>query len=362
MRIDFFRPVFLARVFFILLSTWMASYVAWETRQDPILFALLGLSFSLLFVLIEYSTQAISSRKILFAAGGAFLGLIFAETFYPTAAWLMGLVFQVVDNLKPIDAYSDDPTNLPRDLVKPATARYICHMMFGYFGLVLALRHADWLRIGNLKFYLANPTDRPKVLDSSAIIDGRIVSMIGLKLLDGSVVVPTFVLNEIQRLSDSGDTLRRSRGKRGLEILDRLRAECRSLDLITTDYPDLDQVDEKLVRLCREMNADLVTTDFNLQKIAQFHQVQTLNLNELSSALRTSVYVGEMTSVKIVKPGKESGQGVGYLEDGSMVVVDDAAGLAGRECPITIVNIIQNASGRLVFGRLLDETRSGSAR
>ncbi|MBI1783512.1 PIN/TRAM domain-containing protein [Candidatus Sumerlaeota bacterium] len=357
MRDNLFKPVVLTRLFFVLLSTWMATYLAWDTQQDPLLFSLLGFAGGLFFVLIEYATQAIASRKIVLAAFGWFVGLIFAQMFYPTFGWLAGLVLQVINALTPISIDKADQMRIPKNLVTPDMARFICHMMFGYFGLVLALRHADWLRIGNLKFYLANPTDRAKVLDSSAIIDGRVIEVVSLGLLNGPILVPNFVLNEVQFLSDAPDAQKRARGKRGLEVLDKLRTNCKTLDLIATDYPDLAEVDQKLVRLCREMNADMITNDYNLQKVAQMHQIHTINLNELSAALRPTVYIGETLVLRIVKQGKESRQGVGYLEDGSMVVVDGADGLIGQDCDVTISSILQNPSGRLIFARLCEEGR-----
>jgi uncharacterized protein YacL len=339
----------------------MVTYLAWETHRDPKWFCLFGFVGSTVIVLIEYASNVIASRKIMLAFVGWMLGLICAQIFYPTFGWLVGLVFSVFDSLKPMSLNAATQPPPPPLRITPETARFVCHMLFGYFGLVLALRHADWFRLGNLKFYLANPSDRPKVLDSSVIIDGRILDLIALGMLEGPVLAPYFVINEVQMLSDAPDDHRRSRGKRGLEVLDKLRVQCPGLDTVDTDYPDLAGVDDKLVRLCRELNADLLTNDANLQKVAQLHQIKTVNLNELAAALRQTVYVGDTIFVRIVKPGKEPGQGVGYLDDGSMIVVDEAEHLTGKEIEIEVSGMLQNPSGRMIFGRPAEFARGRAA-
>jgi uncharacterized protein YacL len=323
-----YRPVLFARVIFILLMTWMGVLLAGSSKQNPILFSAIAFVSALAIVVFEYSTDAVSSRRILFAAFGLLVGLIMAHLFYPI---------------------------IPARLVNPETSRLICMTLFSYFGVILALKHSDWLRPGNLKFFLINPLDRPKVLDSSVIIDGRIHELIGLRLIGGPIVLPTFVLNEIQSIADSSDPYRRARGRRGLEVLDRLRRSCKTLDVVETDFPEIPAVDQKLVQLCRTMNTDLVTNDFNLQKIAELHQINVINLNELADALRPTVYIGETMELTIVKPGKEAGQGVGYLDDGTMIVVEGADNHIGHTCDIVVSNILQNPSGRLIFARLKEE-------
>lgn len=326
----FYRPVFFARVIFILMMTWLGVLLAlsYDPPRNPLLFSSVAFIGSVIFVIFEYATNAISSRKILTAGVGLFLGLIFAQLFYPC---------------------------VPERIVEPKTSRFICSILFGYFGIVLALRHSDWLRPGNLKFFFVNPMDKPKVLDSSVIIDGRIGDVLAYRLVGGPIIVPSFVLNEIQGIADSSDPYRRARGRRGLDVLDRLRKNCKTLDIIETDFPDHAEVDQKLVQLCKATNSDLVTNDFNLQKIAELHQIHVFNLNELADALRPSVYVGETLELMIVRPGKEAGQGIGYLEDGTMIVVEGADNLIGTECEIVVSNILQNPSGRLIFARIRDD-------
>ncbi len=351
------RPIFLARLFFVLLATWMGALLGWDTQHDPRLFSALGLVGSLFFVLIEYSTNAIALRKIILAAFGWLVGLLIAQLFYPSFAWFASLIVRMIEAIRSTDFHKLTKSSANVDLINVETARLICHMLFGYLGLVLAIRHADWLRFGNMRFYLANPATRPKVLDSSVIIDGRILDVIKLGLFDGPVAIPQFVLAEVQFLADSAESHRRARGRRGLEVLDKLRTACPTLDILNTDFPDVAEVDQKLVRLCASINAELVSNDFNLQKIAQLHHVTTINLNELAAVLRPTVYIGETLVLKIVKTGKEAGQGVGYLEDGSMVVVDDAESRIGRDCEVVIVSLLQNPSGRLIFARPTDDGR-----
>lgn len=350
-----FRPVVLARLFFILICAWLGAYLAREIRDESFTFAIAGITFGATIVLIEYSTRTISSRKIILSMIGLMCGLLIAQLIHPTFATLLTLVIKAMDIFTPMSLSNQEGPISNRLLITPETSRFICHILFGYFGLVLALRHADWLRLGNLKLYLANPADRAKILDTSVIIDGRVLEITSLELFEGPILVPSFVVNELQTLSDSADPHKRSRGKRGLDVLDKLRIGCPSLELISTDYPELSAVDDKLIRLCGELNGELITNDSNLQKVAQIHQIKTINVHELASALRPAVYVGEAMILKITKPGKEHDQGLAYLEDGTMVVVDGAYDRIGTECEIVVTSILQNPSGRLIFAKLAHE-------
>ena len=244
---------------------------------------------------------------------------------------------------------------IPASLVRPETALLVCNLFFGYFGVIMALKHADRFHLSRLKFFLTPEHQRPKVLDSSVIIDGRIRDLIELQVVQGTILVPEFVVHEIQQIADSNDPNRKARGRRGLEVLEALREVCRTMELSDRDYPDLAAVDQKLVRLCRELEGDLITNDFNLQKIAQLHRITVMNINEIANALRPMVYIGEALTLNIVREGKEPGQGVGYLEDGTMVVVDEARDALGQVVNVTVSSILQTSSGRLVFARLREE-------
>lgn len=336
----FFRPVHLARLFFILLTTWCGMLLAEPNNpihyfglevSERLLYSVIAFFAALIMIIVEHATDVISSHKILMAALGLTAGLIFSNLFSPT---------------------------IPGELADPQTARLVCNLFFGYFGMILAIKHAERFHLSRLKFFLSQPHERPKVLDSSVIIDGRIRELIELQVINGPVLVPNFVLIEIQTIADSGDPNRKARGRRGLEVLKALRDGCKSLELIDKDYPAFAGVDQKLLQLCRELDADLITNDYNLQKIAHLHRITVINLNEIANALKPAVYIGEMFPLTIVREGKENGQGVGYLEDGTMVVVDDANQLLGQEIPVVVNSILQTSSGRLVFARHREEEGS----
>lgn len=197
---------------------------------------------------------------------------------------------------------------------------------------------------------------RPKLLDTSAIIDGRLVDVADAAFLDGQLLVPAFVLGELQAIADDADTLRRRRGRRGLEILERL-ADLRGVDteIVHDDVPEAKEVDEKLVRLALDRGADLVTTDYNLHQVAQLQGVRVMNLNRLANAVKAAYLSGETLSLSVVRPGKEAGQGLAYLDDGTMVVIENAADRIGETVPVVVTSTLQTNVGRMVFGKLLDE-------
>ncbi|MDR7417146.1 MAG: TRAM domain-containing protein [Armatimonadota bacterium] len=188
-----------------------------------------------------------------------------------------------------------------------------------------------------------------KVLDTSAIIDGRIADVVRTGFLEGPLLVPRSVLRELQAIADSSDPLRRSRGRRGLEILGRLQTELQAVQVVEDEGPG--EVDERLVRLAKAHRAGIVTTDFNLSRIAELQGVRVLNVNELSSALRPVVLPGEELTVHLVREGKEPGQGVGYLEDGTMIVVEGGKRWIGTSSEVVVTSVLQTSAGRMIFAR-----------
>ena len=188
------------------------------------------------------------------------------------------------------------------------------------------------------------------LLDTSAIIDGRIADVIDTKVIDTQIIVPRFVLNELQQVADSQDKLKRNRGRRGLDILNRLR-KGKGVEVHEVEMPDIQGVDAKLVKLAKSIDARIVTTDFNLNKVAQVQGVEVINVNDLAHALRPVVLQGEKLTIKISRTGESAGQGVGYLDDGTMVVAEECAGKIGQEVELTITNVLQTSAGRLIFGR-----------
>ena len=190
------------------------------------------------------------------------------------------------------------------------------------------------------------------MLDTSVIIDGRIADIVKSGFLEGTLVVPAFVLRELQHIADSSDVLKRTRGRRGLDILQKMQDADEAQIMITNvDYDDIPEVDMKLVRLAHEMGGKLVTNDYNLNKVAALRGVQVLNINELSNAVKAVVIPGESMFVSIVKEGKEYGQGVAYLDDGTMIVIEDGRKHIGDSIKVEVTSALQTAAGRMIFAK-----------
>lgn len=226
-----------------------------------------------------------------------------------------------------------------------------------YLGLVFGARKGEWLEPVKLVslFRDARTHRRYRILDTSAIIDGRIAEVAESGFLDGTIVIPQFVLKELQAVADASDPLKRNRGRRGLDILHRIQ-KTSGIDVIISDvdFPAIKEVDLKLIELAKTMAGKLVTNDFNLNKVAQLRGVEVLNLNELTSALKPVVLPGEVMNVFIIKEGKEYNQGVAYLDDGTMVVVDNARSRIGKNLEVVVTSVLQTTAGRMIFGRHLD--------
>ena len=195
-----------------------------------------------------------------------------------------------------------------------------------------------------------------KVLDTSVIIDGRIADVAETGFLGGTLVIPQFILTELQQVADSPDSSKRQRGRRGLDMLQRLRNNSKiDIQIIETDFPQVKEVDLKLIELGKQLDAVIVTNDFNLNKVSQLRGVQVLNINELANALKPVVLPGEAMRVFILKEGKEYNQGVAYLDDGTMVVVDNARRLIGKTADVAVTSVLQTTAGKMIFGRLWEE-------
>lgn len=199
----------------------------------------------------------------------------------------------------------------------------------------------------------------PKVVDTSAIIDGRIYDVCLSNFLEGCLIVPTFVIEELQHIADSSDNIRRNKGRRGLELLSKMQKHSSiKIDIMdVTDAAILEEreVDAKLIRLCKQLNASIITNDYNLNKVAELQGITVLNINELTNAVKMIVYPGETMHVTVIKEGKENGQGVGYLEDGTMVVVEDAQYQIGKDLEVMVTSVFQTAAGRMIFTRKVKE-------
>jgi uncharacterized protein YacL len=226
-----------------------------------------------------------------------------------------------------------------------------------YLGLVMGARKGEWLEPENLVsiFRAAGPRRRYKVLDTSVIIDGRIADICETGFMDGTLVIPQFVLKELQLVADSSDSMKRNRGRRGLDILQKIQ-KMSGLDvqISDADFPDIREVDLKLIELARTLQGKIVTNDFNLNKVAQLRGVEVLNINELANSLKPVVLPGELMKVFILKEGKEYNQGVAYLDDGTMVVVDNARKAIGKTIDVVVTSVLQTTAGKMIFGRYIE--------
>ncbi|MEW6581426.1 MAG: PIN domain-containing protein [Actinomycetota bacterium] len=221
------------------------------------------------------------------------------------------------------------------------------------FSRIAARRHVDILRLVGIRPRREAPALPPRVIDTSAIIDGRLVDVVKTRFLGGQMVVPQFVLEELQRVADSNDPLKRARGRRGLDLVEELKkASNGGFSVRAGDYPEVDGVDAKLVRMAQEIGGAIVTTDFNLNKIAQIQGVDVLNINDLANALKPAVLPGEPLQVRVIREGKEYDQGVGYLDDGTMIVVEGGRVLVGREVEVEVTSVLQSPSGKMIFTKV----------
>jgi uncharacterized protein YacL len=226
-----------------------------------------------------------------------------------------------------------------------------------YLGLTFGAKNGEWLRPARLMslFQTAGPQRRYKVLDTSVIIDGRIADVCETGFIDGTLVIPQFVLKELQLVADSSDALKRNRGRRGLDILQKIQKMAGiEVTISDVDFPDVREVDLKLIELARTLQGKIVTNDFNLNKVAQLRGVEVLNVNELANSLKPVVLPGEQMTVFILKEGKEYNQGVAYLDDGTMVVVDNARKMISKTIDIVVTSVLQTTAGKMIFGRYIE--------
>ena len=241
--------------------------------------------------------------------------------------------------------------------------RGVVLLVLPYVGMMIGGRKGELLEPARIiaMFRATGPQRRYKVLDTSVIIDGRIADVCETGFIDGTLVVPQFVLKELQLVADSGDTLKRNRGRRGLDILHKIQKMAGvEVTISDVDFPELREVDLKLIELARHLQGKIVTNDFNLNKVAQLRGVEVLNLNLLANSLKPVVLPGEIMKVFILKEGKEYNQGVAYLDDGTMVVVDNARRMIGKTIDVVVTSVLQTTAGKMIFGRFI-ETASASA-
>jgi len=225
--------------------------------------------------------------------------------------------------------------------------------ILGYVGLVLGSKKVEEFNFRGPATKVKTGSDGSRILDTSVIIDGRIADICESGFMEGDLIVPRFVLNELQFIADSSDSMKRSRGRRGLDILNRMqKSSTINIDIVEQDFPKIKGVDGKLVALAKKLNAKLLTNDYNLNKVAELQGVRVLNVNELANAMKPVVLPGEQMTVKIIREGKEHGQGVGYLDDGTMIIVDNAQKLLNMNVDVVVTSVLQTTAGRMIFSEL----------
>ena len=322
--------LFLVRFVFVIVVA-IASYVLQPFNQSPQMDALIGLVIGSAIIVFEWRLRLASLTRLIGAAVGSILGIL--------GAYLFTLVLR--NSLQP------GPTlNFLQILIM---------LLMAYVGLVVGANKGSLLNLAALGGLFGGEKQGKKVhkiLDTSVIIDGRISDIAETGFLDGVIVIPQFVLRELQMVADSADSMKRNRGRRGLDILQRLqKVASLNIQIVEDDFPAVREVDLKLIELAKVYEGKIITNDFNLNKVAQLQGVDVLNINELANALKPIVLPGEIMHVFILKEGKEYNQGVAYLDDGTMVVVDNARKAIGKTIDVSVTSVLQTTAGKMIFGK-----------
>jgi uncharacterized protein YacL len=353
MLLHFIRGIFIIVIFaalFVSITSEVANPTDAEklTQKEIWVVFIGGLSLAVIVLFIDW----LLPKKLLSALAGIFFGLIVGIFF----SWALSLVMDMVNDVFKMGLVGN---NLK-------LAKWVMGICICYFVISFVMRTKDDVRfiIPYVEFSRQTKGIRPLVLDTSVIIDGRIADICQTKLFDAPLVVPRFVLNELQLIADSSDKLKRVRGRRGLDILHKLQDNPSiEVQLDDTPPPGIDEhspVDQKLVAFTKNCNGKLITNDYNLSKVAQVRQVDVININDLTNSLKTVVLPGETMQVRIIKPGEESQQGIGYLDDGTMVVVEEGRNKIGEKVLLTVTSALQTSAGRMIFGKYERAVRDNS--
>lgn len=328
----------LIRVVFISLLS-VCAYFIGPFGLSAELAAAVGAIVGLVIVIFEIRLKQVSLKRLIGAAFGSVLGIL--------GAFLISLILERA---------------LPASANTVPFLEIVILMWMGYVGLLVGATKGEMLNLaafGGLFGGEKGSKQSFKVLDTSVIIDGRIADIAETGFLGGTLVIPQFVLRELQFVADSADPLKRNRGRRGLDILQRIQKMTHlNVQILEEDFPNAPEVDMKLIEMAKKYDCSIVTNDFNLNKVAQLHGVHVLNINELANALKPVVLPGEIMRVFILKEGKEFNQGVAYLDDGTMVVVDNARRLISKTIDITVTSVLQTTAGKMIFGRHDDRVHS----
>jgi uncharacterized protein YacL len=322
------------------------------------------LAFSLIVGVLVMIADYVAPRKKLSVFAGAFFGLLVGIVL----AYALSFVTQPLVELL-FDVNKDSALFSGGSRQISALTQYV-NLIIGaitcYLAVSFVLQTKDDFRfiVPYVEFAKQTKGSRPVILDTSAVIDGRIVDIAKAGLLDAQLIIPRFVLAELQTIADSADRLKRNRGRRGLDVVARLQ-ELKKIDVVVQEASHLDtketNVDQLLMILAKEINARVMTTDFNLNKVAQVGGVDVININDLANAVKSDALPGETMRVHIQTPGKEPHQGVGYLDDGTMIVVEHASEFVDQEVEFVVTNARQTSAGKMIFGRLSDSTANSDS-
>jgi uncharacterized protein YacL len=321
------------RILFLIaggLVGYQAFFVLWSPDKGY-LGLIIGVITALLIILSERISKNISLRGLSSAVFGLVLGLIIA--------WLIRSLFDLIPSLDQNIKY---------------ISGLVITVVLSYLGIVLSMRGRDEFNIiiPYVRFSRQDEQEEFLILDTSVIIDGRIADIAQTRFIGGNFVIPHFVLRELQHIADSRDPLKRARGRRGLDILNKLKKiQNVQIKIHQQDFPDIKEVDHKLVKLAKVLEAKVLTNDYNLNKVAAIQGVVVLNINELANALKPVVLPGEEMQIKIVKEGTEHNQGVGYLDDGTMIVVENSRHLLGQTVKVVVTSVLQTTAGKMIFAR-----------
>ncbi len=324
--------LFFLRVFFVLIFTGIGYSLG---GVNPFFYAGLGFLIGTIVVCFEAFSRRVSLKGLSSAVFGIMLGLVIA--------WIFGVT---------LDQFHF-PEDFPTEIIQHI--KLFVTFVFVYLGLTLGIKGKDEfsLVIPYVKLKRQSQREEIIVVDTSSIIDGRILDIVKTGFVEAKLTIPRFVLNELQALADSTDHMKRQKGKRGIEILHSLKKEP-NIEVEVSDHnvESVKSVDEKIIKLAQTLDAEVLTTDYNLNRIAQLQGVKVLNINDLANALKPTFIAGKKFSLKLIKEGKEHNQAVGYLEDGTMVVVENARRLVGKTVNIEVTSILQSSSGRIIFTKL----------
>jgi uncharacterized protein YacL len=328
------NDLLLIRTLFVLILTAAAWFQQPFGLSSPWA-AGVGVILGILIVFFEVRLKQVSLKRLIGAAAGSVLGIL--------GAFLISLVISRA---------------MPGSQGTVSFLQLLILLFMTYGGLIVGATKGDMLNLSALGgLFGGEKATRQsfKILDTSVIIDGRIADIAETGFLDGTLVVPQFVLRELQLVADSADSMKRNRGRRGLDVLQRIQKMANlNVQLLEDDFPQVREVDLKLIELAKVYDCKVITNDFNLNKVAQLHGVEVLNINELANALKPIVLPGETMRVFILKEGKEYNQGVAYLDDGTMVVVDNAKKLISKTIDISVTSVLQTQAGKMIFGRYDD--------